>query len=57
MHVWSERYDRDLKDVLALQDEVTLSIMRALRVKLTDGEQARLWHRNIFPKNLEAYEK
>ena len=44
-HVWSERYDRDLKDVFALQDEVTLTVMRAMRVKLTEGEQAALWQR------------
>jgi adenylate cyclase len=57
MHVWSERYDRDLKEVLALQDEVTLAIMRALRVKLTDGEQAELWQRKGLTNNLEAFEK
>ncbi len=56
-HVWSERYNRDLKDVLALQDEVTLAIMRAMRVKLTDGEQAVLWQRKGLTNNLEAFEK
>ncbi|MEW6114203.1 MAG: tetratricopeptide repeat protein, partial [Thermodesulfobacteriota bacterium] len=56
-HVWSERYDRDLGDVFALQDEVTLSIMRAMRVKLTEGEQAALWQRRGPTNNLDAYEK
>ena len=56
-HVWSERYDRDLKDIFALQDEVTLSVMRAMRVKLTDGEQAALWQRKGLTNNLEAFEK
>ncbi len=37
-HLWSERYNRDLKDLFALQDEITLKIVEALRVKLTDGE-------------------
>ncbi len=39
-HLWSERYDRDLKDLFALQDEVTLKILTAMQVKLTEGEQA-----------------
>ncbi len=39
-HLWSERYDRELKDLFALQDEVTLKILTALQVKLTEGEQA-----------------
>ncbi len=56
-HVWSERYDRDLKDIFALQDEVTLAVMRAMRVKLTDGEQAALWQRKGLTNNLEAFEK
>ncbi len=56
-HVWSERYDRDLKDVFALQDEVTLTVMRAMRVKLTDGEQAALWQKKGLTNNLEAFEK
>ena len=56
-HVWSERYDRDLKDIFALQDEVTLAVMRAMRVKLTEGEQAALWQRKGLTNNLEAFEK
>ncbi len=56
-HVWSERYDRDLKDVFALQDEVTLAVMGAMAVKLTVGEQAALWQRKGPTKNREAFEK
>jgi TolB-like protein len=41
-HLWAERYDRELKDIFALQDEITLKILTALQVKLTEGEQARL---------------
>jgi adenylate cyclase len=39
-HLWVERYDRDLKDIFALQDEITIKILTATRVKLTEGEQA-----------------
>jgi adenylate cyclase len=37
-HVWAERYDRDLTDLFALQDEITMRILRATQVKLTEGE-------------------
>jgi adenylate cyclase len=39
-HIWAERYDRDLTDLFALQDEITMRILTAIRVKLTEGEQA-----------------
>jgi adenylate cyclase len=39
-HVWAERYDRDVTDLFALQDEITMKILTATRVKLTEGEQA-----------------
>ncbi len=39
-HLWAERYDRDLEDLFALQDEVTMKILMALQMKLTEGEQA-----------------
>jgi len=51
-HLWAERYDRDLKDLFALQDEITLKILTALQVELTEGEQARTWHTT---DNLEAW--
>jgi adenylate cyclase len=56
-HVWSDRYDRDLKDIFPLQDEVTLAVMRAMRVKLTDGEMATLYQRKGMTNNLVAFEK
>ncbi len=40
IHLWSERYDRDLKDLFVLQDEIAKQIMTALQVKLTEGEHA-----------------
>ena len=39
-HLWAERYERDLKDVFALQDEITMKVLTATQVKLTTGEQA-----------------
>jgi adenylate cyclase len=54
-HVWAERYDRDLRDIFALQDEITMKIITALRVKLTEGEQARMYGKGT--NNLEAYIK
>jgi adenylate cyclase len=41
-HLWAERYDRKMKDLFMLQDEITLKIISALSVKLTDGEQAAM---------------
>jgi len=52
-HLWADRYDRELKDIFAIQDEITMNIMIALQVKLTKGEQARLQAK--YTKNLEAY--
>ena len=42
-HLWAERYERDLKDIFALQDEITYKILTSLQVTLTEGEQARVW--------------
>jgi adenylate cyclase len=42
-HLWSENFDRDLSDIFALQDEITLRIIENMQIKLTMGEQARLW--------------
>jgi TolB-like protein/class 3 adenylate cyclase/Flp pilus assembly protein TadD len=53
-HMWAERYDRELKDIFALQDEITIKIVMAMRIKLTAGEQARL---KKEPHNLDAYLK
>jgi serine/threonine protein kinase/tetratricopeptide (TPR) repeat protein len=53
-HLWSERYDRDLEDVFAVQDEIAANIVRALRVVLTE-EQRRAIERP-HTGNVEAYE-
>jgi len=52
-HLWAERYDRSMKDILAVQDEITMKIIAALRVHLTEGEQARVYGKGT--DNLEAY--
>jgi adenylate cyclase len=39
-HLWAERYERDLKDIFPLQDEITMKILTATQAKLTTGEEA-----------------
>ena len=53
-HIWAERYDRDLKDIFEVQDEIMREIVVALDVKLSAGEQARSWSSGTT--NLEAWE-
>jgi len=52
-HLWAEKYDRDLKDIFAIQDEISFKVVTALQVKLTDGEQALTYAGGT--KNFEAY--
>jgi adenylate cyclase len=52
-HLWAERYDRDLKDIFAIQDEITLEIIKTMQVVLVEGEQARITAKGT--KNLDAY--
>ena len=55
-HLWSERYDRSLKDIFDLQDEITMKILTALRVKIfTVGETAPIVTKET--NNLQAYLK
>ena len=54
-HLWAERYDREQKDFFVLQDEITLKILNSLHVKLTGGEQDRVYGKGT--NNLEAYIK
>ena len=53
-HVWANRFDRELTDIFAVQDELTQEIVAALKLKLTVGEQDRLARRRAV--NVEAYE-
>ena len=54
-HLWAERYDRELKDIFAIQDEITKKIITSVHVKLTEGEQGRLYAKGTA--NLDAYLK
>ena len=55
-HMWAQRYDRQLKDIFKLQDEITLKIISALRIKLTEGEKLNVIDKNA-PSNVEYIEK
>jgi len=54
-HLFSERYDRDLKDIFTTQDEIAMKILTATRVVLTEGEAARMFAKGT--KSLDAYFK
>ena len=53
-NIWAERYDRELEDIFAVQDEVTLSIVQAIEPHLTSAEQQRALRKP--PENLDAWE-
>jgi TolB-like protein/cytochrome c-type biogenesis protein CcmH/NrfG/tRNA A-37 threonylcarbamoyl transferase component Bud32 len=53
-NLWSERYDRQLEDVFAIQDEIAESIVRALRVVLTEDEKRAI--EKAPTENVKAYE-
>jgi adenylate cyclase len=53
-HLWGERYDRELSDVFAVQDELTRQIVDALRVRLTPDESARVGQSET--ESVEAYD-
>ncbi len=57
-HIWAETYDRDIRDVLILQDEVARSVAREVRVTLSPDEQARLaGARQVDPEAYNLYIK
>ena len=53
-HLWSEQYDRPLKDIFALQDEIVQKIVTTLKLQLTLREQEYIVRKNT--DNLEAYD-
>ncbi|TGP22965.1 MULTISPECIES: adenylate/guanylate cyclase domain-containing protein [unclassified Mesorhizobium] len=53
-HVWAERYDRDLNDIFALQDEIARAIVDALKIRLMPAEHAAIGKRTT--ENVEAYQ-
>lgn len=54
MHIWADRFERDLTDVFALQDEVTAAVVSAIQPKLLQAEIAMATRRR--PESLTAYE-
>ena len=52
-HVWAERYDRDLTDIFAIQDEISKAIVDALKVTLLPGEKKAIQQRGTT--NVDAY--
>jgi adenylate cyclase len=53
-HVWADRFERDLTDVFALQDDVTVAVVSAIQPKLLQTEIATATRRR--PENLTAYD-
>src|SRR5215813_6850911 len=54
-HLWSERYDRELQDIFALQEEITRKIMVQLAIRLTEAEeQKQVWRQ--YTSNVEAWD-
>ena len=54
-HLWAERYDRELKEIFAVQDEITFKILEALHIKMTGNESAHTCARGT--DNVDAYLK
>jgi serine/threonine-protein kinase len=52
-HLWSEKYDRELEDIFAIQDEISLAIVNRLRGKLLKEEESKLVRRHT--ENEKAY--
>jgi adenylate cyclase len=52
-HVWADRYDRDLTDIFAIQDEISKAIVGALKVKLLPAEKRAIENRGTA--NADAY--
>ena len=52
-HIWSDRYDRNIESIFAIQDEISLAIVDTLKVRLLEKEKAAIVKRPT--ENLEAY--
>jgi len=52
-HLWSERYDREMRDIFDVQDEITLAVVNALKVQLLGEEKNAVLKRHT--ENTEAY--
>jgi len=54
-HLWAEKYDRQIKDIFALQDDIAMKIMAEMQVKITSADMGR--RSFIKTTNIKAYEK
>jgi TolB-like protein/Tfp pilus assembly protein PilF len=54
-HLWSERYDREIEDVFAIQDDISQAIVKALRVILSEGEKKAIENKPRST-NIQAYD-
>jgi adenylate cyclase len=54
-HLWAERYDRELKDIFAVQDDVTQRVVNVLQVRFAAAEQERIGHGGTV--NVEAHDR
>jgi adenylate cyclase len=54
VHLWTERYDRELDDIFALQDEITMSVIGAIEPNLRKAEIERVSRKR--PDSLDAYD-
>jgi serine/threonine-protein kinase len=52
--LWSERYDREIKDIFQVQDEITMAVVDALKIRLKGGERSGLFKR--YEAGMDAYE-
>jgi TolB-like protein/Tfp pilus assembly protein PilF len=55
-HIWSERYDRKLDDIFAIQDEISLAVVDKLKINLIGGEKEKALLTKRYTESHEAYE-
>lgn len=53
-HLWSEKFDRELKDIFSVQDEISMAILEAIKVELVGEEKEAVLKR--YTENVEAYQ-
>ena len=53
-HLWSDRFDRNIKDVFAVQDEISMAVVEKLKVELLEGEKERVTKR--YTRDEKAYD-
>ncbi|MFC1693084.1 tetratricopeptide repeat protein [Candidatus Latescibacterota bacterium] len=53
-HIWSEKFDREMEDVFAIQDSISLAIVKALKIELLGEEKIAIEKR--YTENIKAYE-